>query len=246
LQDVFKPAAVAANKVTLASEELPHITQLGRANQHALNALFNFATPSTWVLGLAASPIANFTATYLGSESDVSGGHTALGLSIPHIIVDGQGAFALIKEWGQRYQDSASVVTVSDLPARREADMPAIKGVTIHSIVEVPDRNPDLHALLETASTGTQVERDDADRLVASGYQTSSMDALRYIFDTAQLTVKGVEEQYIHIPSLILERIRDEARRLQGDVKVGLPVSKMDVFGAIMLKVCLAISPSSM
>jgi hypothetical protein len=132
---------------------------------------------------------------------------TSLGLSVPHAVMDGQAVSELLEAWGKVYSGQS-------LPRR------------------VGELHPNLVSLLGPAEDGEETKTAVTPE---SQFRYGIFDSLKYIWDVWNVSSKGVDEQYLHIPQALITSIRDEARELQMTTNES-PVSSMDVFCALMMK----------
>jgi hypothetical protein len=207
LADAFGPAAAAAKMDLDASSK---VTSLGIANIPDAQGLFGFDGPSVGSLGLSPIPTLSFRVMTLGSPDD---GHTLLAMIIPHFITDAMGLGGLMETWGRLYRGEA-------VPTRTE------------------NPHPDLLKILDAMPAVDSTAPIKEDEQPGSGLRAGFLDFFSYAKDMARLaSSKEFEERYVHFPSRLLEKYRDEARTRLGSDIPGPSVSRHDVFSAMMLRV---------
>ena len=185
------------------------ITPLGASDTLELQSLFAIDGPPLGSLGWSPIPILSFRVTLVGDRQE---GHTLLGLVIPHLIMDATGMATIIKTWGRLYRGES-------VPPR------------------TGDPHPDLLNLLDSLPADQLHQEIEDDEYPDRGYKYGLSPFLEMLQYTKKATAVGAEEQYIHFPGPLLQRYRDEAREKLAGQDIGLPVSRLDVFCAMMVKV---------
>jgi hypothetical protein len=185
------------------------ITHLGIANLSDMLELFSFDRPNISSLGWSEVPILDFRATLLGDSSD--GGHTLLTLIVPHLITDAGGAASIVEAWGKLYHGE---------PVAKASG----------------ESHPDLLRLLNpVVAAQAKVNQEEEGR--GTGWSSGLFAVALWLRELIQHQKNGPEDHYIHFPAVVLEKYRDEARKLSSNEHEGLPVSRYDIFTAMIIKV---------
>jgi hypothetical protein len=200
--------APAAEASKLDLKSSTKVTPLGETNYTDMQALFSFDAPSIGSLGWSAIPVLSFRVTLLGKKGT---GHTLLAVIVPHIITDAAGLGGIIESWGRLYRGET-------VPTR------------------TVDPHPDLMKLLDSALDNRH-DKIKEDERPSRGFSYGLLGVISFFRSAMKFTANGIEERYIHFPRTILEKYRNEAREQLPKDHQGLPVSRFDIFCAMMIKV---------
>lgn len=187
-------------------------TSLGTTKFVEMRELFSFDCPSPTAHGWWDLPILNFRATRLGTPEH---GHTLLTLALPHVITDANGVAVILETFGKLYQGE-------NVPVKQ------------------PEAEPELLKLVESAMP--KREGDAKVEEINLGHARGVCNFLSFCWQMKTHQDKGLDDHYLHVPRILLEKYRDQARALSPNDRGDLQVSRFDIFCAIIMKVGLSYS----